>query len=647
MQLLETQVLLGNDRSLTLALRRSNGPLPCTSEWVSRAILSDAELPGLPNDDGRAAVDRLWEATRQVREGIPNGRDSIGCRPGVFRRALNALDIMPLPTAEDERIANVTARGLEGDARLSTALHFAALQAMEHLSSVGLAVYYDNTSKYQSSFDFYKKSVPDLLREAHEAAPYIEGFARRELAIAFIRIGDFQSQLRNECVASDKSHQLSERAYRLAVAVYPGDLQVLARVGYGYLIRAKEREWAAQFCGRSGDSSDFLGKSVERLKEAVQAGERPEALRRHGLVRRDEMLGWAYANLAYALTVYHTGRNSPYGDPAIMAKKAVGSSHEEDLRALAANVYVRSRVAPPCATIRQELDKIEDPVSAGPALSLHNYLLIEEQLWATYDLAIKSCPNEFHTEPLRGSWHKFVFESLLALDYLQSGITNPDQVFAGLDNDSGRIDELRKNADISAAITLRRAILKEDSKAAETKSGVCSVREATGSPASAIARAQSLCAKIESIQCTPGSDWFRMASRAVNSSRDDPYLRANLCTVLLKSNKPAEALTAIQDAVRLNPGEPRLRYLLGFALAGSGHAEEAHDQYEYGRALDPAGWPGVLQYFEGKLAPCNPNPIGKVDALPVEEGGTVRESPSHRHNASRSKKHGLEKILER
>jgi hypothetical protein len=161
------------------------------------------------------------------------------------------------------------------------------------------------------------------------------------------------------------------------------------------------------------------------------------------------------------------------------------------------------------------------------------------------------------------------------------------------------------------------------------------------------ARAQSLCAKIESMQCAPGSDWSRMASRAVSSSLDDPYLRANLSTVLLKSNRPTEALAAIQDAVRLNAREPRLRYLLGFAPAGIGRAEDAHAQYEYGRALDPAGWSGVLQYFEGKLTPCNPQPIAKVEAVPVEEGKTVLESPDHRHNTSRSKKQGLRESVER
>jgi hypothetical protein len=208
MPLLEGQVLLGDDGSLTLALRRSNAPLNCMDEGLFDVILNSN-----PKRQGRQAVQELWELTAQRRTSFPNIADTRACNVSPIRRFLDFLDILHPPAAAEERLANVTVHNLQGDERLTTALHFASLQSMEHISPERLAIYYDNTQKYRSSLYFLKKAVPLLLSEAYSWSidnPRYEVWVRQRFASALVRVGDFEGH----CDEADK-------AYKLAAAVYP------------------------------------------------------------------------------------------------------------------------------------------------------------------------------------------------------------------------------------------------------------------------------------------------------------------------------------------------------------------------------------------------------------------------------------------
>jgi tetratricopeptide (TPR) repeat protein len=272
MPLLEAQILLGNDDSLTLALRRSNAPLNCTTDRLSNAILSDS---GIIHRKGQDAVEELWNVTEPQRTSVPNGPNTLGCSYGAIRFLLDWLDIVHLPSSGEERIANVTVHELNGDTRLSVALHLAALQAIEHLSNERMALYYDDAGRYDSAFSFYQKSLSDLLREARDDPPYLQEFARQRLASALIRIGDFKDQLQNDCPGADDS-------YALAASIFPDDLHVLARIGYGYLIRAREGQWGSQTCEQHAKD---IFKSITYLRAAVSVGGKNTAVRRYGMVR--------------------------------------------------------------------------------------------------------------------------------------------------------------------------------------------------------------------------------------------------------------------------------------------------------------------------------------------------------------------------
>jgi tetratricopeptide (TPR) repeat protein len=669
MPLLEGQILVGDDQSLTLALRRSNAPLNCIDETASGTLLEKSN-PAIFKTDGtidgrtdpRSLIDALWGSIEKERKAWPHGvPDNLGCSVSWFRSFLDWVGIVPRPSLAEERIANVTVHELKGDEQLTVALHMAALKAMEHLSSERLALYYDNSGKYESARHFYEKTIPGLLKETHDSPPALSEFPRQRLASALVRIGDFRALLRYNCLEQGASMErmrdgfkASDRAYALAQAISPDDLLVQARVGYGYFIRAKQLQWTVNVCGNdSNELADAvesqLDVSIKLLQSAVRA-DSSAAGKRYGLDRTNQTLAWAYSNLAYAV-LSTTPENQKMGDAERDADFAVSFSGSDPLRALTAREYVRTRSSSStfktpefCRTQLAVLRNI-DPIvtdSLPPAvykvpLTLHGNLLIEEQLQKVYESLYARCRSDFTDRLCKGLEHKLLFRSLLALSYVQEGTPYPQGTLLELAMGhegcfDASVEEMKKESlakkqalagypagpkSIAAEESIKGlqkridVVVKQEYVIPEHvslqiafltnvlpvgKTNLCRASYLQGKD---LARAGSLCAKLEALSCEDDPSLLKKAQEAADSLPEDAFLRANLGIVQLKLRSAKEALPTLRDAVRRDPRETSLRYLLSFALNGTNLPEEAREQLEYGQSLDPEEWRNVSHFLDG------------------------------------------------
>jgi len=164
-----------------------------------------------------------------------------------------------------------------------------------------------------------------------------------------------------------------------------------------------------------------------------------------------------------------------------------------------------------------------------------------------------------------------------------------------------------KNLEASLQVALRSPFLMREPSLKGRNATLCNFVRA---PTEDSAGARSLCAKTQAIACSGKlEDLEAQARAAADEFPDDAFLRSNQGTVFLKMNKPEQALTAQERAVRLNSNDPSLRYFLPWSLMQSGKPEQAADQLEYGRSLDPEGWRTVTQRLESiLLSPCRPIP---------------------------------------
>jgi tetratricopeptide (TPR) repeat protein len=675
MPLLEGQILIGDDHSLTLALRRSNAPLNCTAESGYRSILKQGASSGVAEmQSGRSAVNFLWKSTeRDFRAWARINPDNLGCSGSRVRTLLDLLGVFPSPSLSEERIANVTVHDLKGDERVTVALHLAALQATEHLSPERLAIYYDNAGKYDSSLYFFQAALSGLLEEAYDSPAIFSEFPRQRLANALVRIGDFKAQLRHDCADTGASlremrasFDSADSAYVLARAVFPDDQVVQGRIGYGYLVRSKELRWIVQVCGwdTSGEFAKAadaqLRLALENLKSAVAVQE-SEAISRYGSEWESQNISWVYSNLAYVLVSMPKGEQDfKYATNAIAL--AVKSSETDPLRPSIVREYVLLRTTPSdaqgtdfCADRLKSMKKLDPAITdtvSSPLykvpLTLHGSLIVEEQLLEIYNTLYHShCQPMFTDRRCKAAEHKLLFRSLLALSYRQNGAPHPERPLIGLQKNSSECFELAINAikndlaEESAKSGASHALgskgqvdtgermqdLSRRIKALEQQSrdvedhlalelaflkvkdvDVCQLVPGTSRNS---ARAESMCAKLQALSCKGTPDQLSKATRSAEAVPDDAFLRANLGIVQLKlrdavaQKDPNDALLTLQDAVRLNPRDPELRYLLSFALNSSKRPQEAKEQLDYGRSLDPQGWLRIRDSIDVlSLSPC-------------------------------------------
>ena len=91
--------------------------------------------------------------------------------------------------------------------------------------------------------------------------------------------------------------------------------------------------------------------------------------------------------------------------------------------------------------------------------------------------------------------------------------------------------------------------------------------------------------------------WDELADLFRDGVRQDPADAAAWqrlgATLLFALGAPAEAVAALQEAVRLAPGDPAARVALGLALAAVRRPAEATAAFDEGLRLDPAALDGL------------------------------------------------------
>jgi tetratricopeptide (TPR) repeat protein len=686
--LLEAQILLGSDNSLTLALRRSNAPLECRDKSVAEKILREKDLRTL----GEEQIDSLWQNTSEERDSWTDIPDARGCKKNPLRWILDYLDVTSPPSTSEERLANVTIHNLSGDERLTAAIHLAAIQAMDRISPERLAVYYDTTGKLASSRDYYKKALPYLLAEAHDAPAAINEYPRQRLASALIRIGDFET-----CDKSDS-------AYHLASALFPDDLHVQARIGYGYLVRAEQFRWSAKYkelamaehCGRPDDQiPKALDEAMAHLRRALINADpdvreqdlspcpSPEAalnprtrnvtLSRLGLSRWRETIAWTSTNFAHALVLkqlnvemqkqespleardslkqnslqavkeawqedYEASRTARVAkitnDPVLLAELAV-EANQRDVRAAVTLEFVEAEnhgvIAGSHCSTWERLKKLDSTTGSNNTnnvddrydrsiATLHNTVLMEDQFQALYEKLsqCKGCGDEAKYYQQSAKQHQREFVYLLTLDNLQGRIQPPADLLRtfkeAIQLTGAQPPEPTKELFLQSVSSI------PTKEQADKNRNLCKSEDP---------HAKSLCARLQlASECTNAVHQVREAAKAANNVPDDYFIRRNLGLVQWKTGDIRGALVSFQESVLLNPNDPSLRYLLGAALNANNRPQEARNQLEYGRLLDPSGWK-TGKYFNIDLKICRQaNPfIPEV----VNAGGAANEKPSRKH----------------
>lgn len=646
-QLLEAQVLVGADGTLTLALRRFNFPLDCVSDQLPEELLQEKAT----TREGREAVLDLWKHAIEPNK-LRHEPGALGCSPSFLRKVLDWLDIADLPAGGEERIANVTiGKYLHGDAQLTAALQLGSLEAMERLSPERLALYYDNAGRYRSALFYYIKALPELLNEAAREFSVTEESTRQRLANALIRIGDLEG---------NSNGSIRDQSYALAERILPDDLQTKARIGYSKLLDAKKLDWCKE-CQNPTQRNILLDQSISYLESAIQASG-DDAVRRYGTYRRDETLDWVKANLWYAKV--QKDEATQQKDPNYLGKTIadaqsiidhLSKEQPRDSRILITDyfVLVSSGKTDLCQQAK-ELELLSDP----KGYTLHNTLLIEDELFRIYT----RCQDN-----QRARKHRASFDSLLALSRLESGYipanrgmqTQPDE--KTLSQSEQPLKDLLEIASEELAEKLKeksgeksteQLIKEQEEPLKETwlaniglvflefalspgrdkdapvvtagQSNLCLVPESFGELAQ---RGRSLCAKVKAMACRASDADLKLAETASVKVPDDPYLRSNLGIVHLKMGKLKEALQDFREAARLNPRDPQLRNLLAYvSLTSSDDVDEGTAERRYGRMLDPQVWPGIDRFFQDhSLAPCSLTGLQK----PTTADSTVVNSVRH------------------
>jgi tetratricopeptide (TPR) repeat protein len=482
---------------------------------------------------------------------------------------------------------------------------------------------------------------------------------------------------------------------------------VHARIGYGYLVRAKDMDWnplreRKPLCKQASPLTrgDLIQKSIDQLGTAVKLATsqcrlclwhwyKPNtAVRRLGFTREKETLAWAQSNLAYALTLRRNQgdleKAKDSADEAVRELNQLGPDHLQDPRPLIIKDYIvalqtwpktngndkQSDKGKQCASeILSDLHTIDPTTERDKALlakypraatTLHNRLLMEDQLQKIYEMLNTNCEEASQQDTSKASDHQLLFSSLLTLNYIE--LWDLDAANAKFAELQGIANE-RKMAKVSANVSLQELYLAyltgEKKKIDEVVGRLCDVPLTRDS-----ARTYSLCARLQfsrlcsqqqeqlektagaakrqellqkAILAAKGKEFLEKAVRAANALPDDSFLRANVAIIQLKLAKFDEAVTTLRRAVQLNPVEPRLRYLLKIALNGNDRFQEARDQAEYGYLLDPEVWLSG-EYFKSIDASICPEaktfvapPIEGEQSNPIVHKHSGPEPQGHKH----------------
>lgn len=446
--LIEGQVLIGENGTLTVALRRSNYESSCFSSNISEQVTTSIKnhytaalqhnLPGADDKLLRTIVD-LIEKDRL------NQPDTVECNPPWPWTILAYMDLIPASwLTQEQRIANVTVSDAKEDAQLTQALHFAAIQAMEYLNPERLAYYYDNAAKAESALKYYEVALPDLIWEYDQAHESEQPNVRLRLVEVLIRIGDLE-----------QDPTLSEGAYALAEELAPRDSGLWARVGYHYMMVAELRHIAKMVCAEKVQEQQASNQNSDQ--KAGQAC-RDQVDRKDGLSEKDararaqnafaiaampidgyrsfyqdygkengqSMLSWMNANYAYVSSQLGNEKLAEerilcalmYGDPSnqdecaeedgrvpatvMGADLAVLFDRNQDLRPAAAAAYFwtkdgkRTQVFARASLCKKDDDpankslrKLDDLLKSEEPHTAYNTILIEDQLQSFYSAVSK------------------------------------------------------------------------------------------------------------------------------------------------------------------------------------------------------------------------------------------------------------------
>jgi len=345
--MIEAQILVGNDDSLTLALRRVNYSADCIGEGASEALISKLRALGkrLPaTRGGPTPADQTKSPSRDAQETLSDMEKTVvasidqsaefglsSCRPPFWRQLVTMLDILPPQVEEEERIANQTIYRLQGDTRLTEMIQFAVLEGMEKLSEEKLAQYYDETAKYDSSLQAFERALPQVLSEYDAGRIPEQDSIVTRLANILIRIGDMSDEVCGDTY-------LMKGAYAVAEQLSRDDAQRMTRMGYHYLIDADKEQLETDAGIGASDShlscaaadrhnkpsvNDNLGNAVSYFTDAKTMLQNPEFQQRLKHRYGTHIVSdssWLYSNFAFAETMtYEQTKRSAKASPNAQA----------------------------------------------------------------------------------------------------------------------------------------------------------------------------------------------------------------------------------------------------------------------------------------------------------------------------------------
>jgi len=643
--MIESQLLVGDDDTLTLAIRQVNYERECITEETEKEVIESLRTEG-----------RLG----QLLKVLDNGRSG-RCLMSPWRHFLTALDLMPPEVEEERRIANQTIYRLKGDARLTELLQISVLEAMQQLSPERVALYYDQASRFESALTWYKKALPRVLAD-YDGSPKRSG-VRERLVNVLIRTGDLDTEI-------PPTSGLTRPAYEIALSLSPDDPKQAMRVGYHYLSRAEQsivenidpdratvseeardlenalryfalahqnRNWENQLKSKYKDNRALIERNwlLANLAVTVSLLKQNPKLVSEGSAEllakedTDDLRICLIDAAATDLLNWSARRHECDTEGCVCPSKPTAQdsanavlTNSNDLRAVAAWYFGWKVGQFPDPNVPDEAfyaaaERIEANNAHEPNTpTANNLILIEDQLATPKKATPLSATGEHSSK-------RFL---LRALRHYRYATDPPTCAYARAIDLTNRARETpspsaRSNDESLSVIKLAHAysvVTADFFLTNEHSPGQCGkelidseigldseIADLANNPNLGAVRWRAISLDlmritmcIPSVNHTcPSGGWdarLALASELVKALADDPYAHRSAALAYMRAGEGEKAVFQLHQAVRLNRGDPFLRALFGVALNRNGNIEEAQQQWKTGQLLDPDRWEQTL-----------------------------------------------------
>jgi len=657
---LEAQILFGEGGAWTLALRRSDLPPDCFSDDLPRKLLEhDIQSAGEEALlELRAIVEQDRDNQRKTaREAQPQ------CNPRAMHKLLAFLGISEIPTGQDERISDVTVAALTGDERLTQLVRRAVFTGMDRIAPASLGLYFDQAGRTDSALFYYRRALPHAILEASQKGSSPR--ERRRVALLLMRIAELETKPKKERRTEYEESALRAlgRAgdrYASAAQLAPEYPPVFMEVGYFLLtqVRSIQRDLSKVDDGTRKTLVDLYAVSALSYERLIADFPFDQLRNDFGSDAAEKVLTSTYTDLAFVRALQAELRmedgqctnNPAQEEQADNSTETEGRSCVRLLEEAERNLVLAKEIK------NRNRGSGSPPVQATTQEAQTDFVDFEHLATAAYVNLLrktKSCGElmlDFEAAWQKASLKEPPLVLALLLERVDRGMQECEQrrlwqleyFYAHADLGIDRFDMAHQHLGQAQELVPQDTRLQEPDRNklfAHMKflQGVALWQRACDHEESLppqqqddlrqrdLLRQQALSDSTNSIHLNPDqwqAPYIRLALLAMSPSLSSQQAQGALSEIealarrhhhiaelhqihgalLLRLNRPKEAVDALSRAVQLSPYDPEIHYFYGFALFQHGQVAQAKDEWAYAKALDPQRW----KYISNPLPGCGP-----------------------------------------